>query len=132
LSHVIATHIVEFVSHDYSRARFGILSSHPAAILAALRAFRRGVEEVDLSVVKNYVPAIMQSSPVAYVKAAKPVGSLFDQGCESGSICCADTGLWVDHAEPLAVLDQVRGKGVQWPFGELPEGCEFLVFVKGS
>jgi hypothetical protein len=63
---------------------------------------------------------------------AKPVGSLFDQGCESGSICCTDTRLWVDHADPLAVLDQAREKGVQWPFGELPEGCEFLVFVKGS
>jgi hypothetical protein len=117
---------------DEADRGFGILSSHPAAILAALRAFGRGIEEVNLEMVREHVSAIMQSSPVDYVKEAKPKGSLFGQDNEEGIICCADTNFWVDHAEPMAALEQVKMRGVNWPFGELPEGCEFLVFVKGA
>jgi hypothetical protein len=115
--------------HDWG---FGILSSHPAAIRAALRAFGRGIEDVELNMVKDHAPAMMQSSPVPYVKTARPMGSLFGQGDEEGAICCANTGFWVDHADPMAALEQIKGEGVKWPFGQLPEGCEFLLFVKRS
>jgi len=115
--------------HDHS---FGILSSHPATISAALRAFGHGIEKVDLSGIKELVPGIMKSSPVPYVKMARPTGSLFDQGDQTGAVCCADTAFWVDHAEPLAALNAIKEDGIKWPFGDLPDGCEFLVFVSRS
>ncbi|KAI4696192.1 uncharacterized protein J4E88_000364 [Alternaria novae-zelandiae] len=111
--------------HDHS---FGILSSHPATIRAALRAFGHGIEQVDLSGIKALIPAIMKSSPVPYVKMATPTGSLFDQGDQTGAVCCADTAFWVDHAEPLAALNVIKEDGIKWPFGDLPDGCEFLAF----
>lgn len=109
---------------------FGILSSHPAAVMAALRAFGRGIGEVDLDIVKQYGRTIMASSPVSYVKKAIPKGTLFDHVVHDGSICCAFTDFWVDHNEPLELLQSVKAKGVEWPLGELPGGCEFLVIVK--
>ncbi|KAH6875823.1 hypothetical protein BKA58DRAFT_380527 [Alternaria rosae] len=115
--------------HDRS---FGILSSHPAAVRAVLRAFGSGIKDADLSMMKELAPAIMESSPVSYVKMSKPMGSLFDQSDQTGAICCADTGFWVDHAEPEAALNITKKDGIKWPFGDLPDGCEFLVFVSRS
>lgn len=109
---------------------FGILSSHPAAILGALRAWGRGIEEVDLGMVREHAAGIMAASPVQYVKNAKLKGTLFGEDNEGG-ICCADTQFWVDHGEPLAALAELK-KRVTWPFGGLPEGCEFLVLVKAA
>ena len=109
---------------------FGILSSHPAAILGALRAWGRGIEEADLSMVREHALGIMAVSPVAYIRDAKLQGTLFGEEREGG-VCCADTQFWVDHEEPLTALAQVK-KRVAWPFGELPEGCEFLVLVRGA
>jgi hypothetical protein len=106
---------------------FGILSSHPAAILAALRAWDNGIENVNLETVKGHGSAIMASSPVEYVRNAQLVSRDSDNG---GTVCCcASTDFWVDHAEPLAVLEEVKQR-VAWPLGELSEGCEFLVLVK--
>jgi len=87
---------------------------------------------VDLNGIKDHVPAIMKSSPVPYVKMAKPTGSLFDQGDQTGAVCCADTAFWVDHTEPLAALNVIKEDGIKWPFGDLPDGCEFLAFVSRS
>lgn len=78
---------------------------------------------------KEHGAGIMAASPVKYVRDAKLKGSIF--GIDDGTVCCADTNFWVDHAEPLAILAEVKNK-VTWPFGELPEGCEFLVLVKGA
>ncbi|KAF9695747.1 hypothetical protein EKO04_006256 [Ascochyta lentis] len=118
----------------------GILSSHPAALLATLRAFGSGIENLDLETVRRRARAVMDGSPIDYVRGAKLVGRLFEQedgdgsgsgdGSGNASVCCADTAFWVDHAEPLAALDVVRERGVAWPFGELREGCEFLVLVE--
>ena len=113
---------------------FGILSSHPHAILAALRAFGRGIEEVDLEIAQLHAQGIMNASPVEYVRSARLTSTLFGNGnggVESGT-CCANTDFWVDHAEPLTALQQVKDRGVQWPFGELPEGCECIVLVKAG
>lgn len=111
---------------------FGLLSSHPFAILAALRAFGRGPEEVDLSIAKTHAIQIMDSSPVEYVRTAKLHGALFEEDAKDGTISCADTEFFVDHTEPLEALAAVREKGISWPFGDLPEGHEFLVMVKGK
>lgn len=107
---------------------YGILSSHPAAVLAALRAWGSGVEQVDLDVVRDRAEDIMAASPVHYVLSAKLRGSLFGDEGRDGGVCCTDTGFWVDHAEPLAVLECVKERR-EWPFGALPEGCEWLVLI---
>ncbi|KZM22897.1 uncharacterized protein EKO05_0001285 [Ascochyta rabiei] len=112
----VATEMLRALRERHSNATiFGILSSHPAAILAALRAFGRGIEEdVDLDMVRGRARGIMDASPVEYVKGAKLVGSLFGREREDGeaSVYCADTEFWVDHAEPMAALKVVRERGV--------------------
>jgi hypothetical protein len=100
--------------------------------MAALRAFGRGIEEVDLSIAKEYATRIMEASPVEYVRTAKLHGSLFDDNMSDGTVSCADTGFFVDHTEPLEAFAAVHAKGISWPFGRLPEGYEFLAFVKRS
>ncbi len=107
----------------------GVLSSHAHAILAVLHVYGRPTEMVDLTMTQDHARAIMDSCPVQYVKEAKLHGSLFGE-VDDGSVSCADTQFWVDHEEPLKALDAVRAKGIAWPFGELPEGHEFLVLVK--
>jgi len=116
-------------------AGFGILSSHPAAIMAALRVFGNGLEGVDLGVIKRNAHGIMAMSPVDYVRSALLAGSLFEEADEDAKgrvggdanrgICCAFTKFYVDHGEPMAALEEI-GKKRQWPFGGLPEGCEYL------
>ena len=68
----------------------------------------------------------MGSSPVQYVRNAQ----LHEN--TDGSVLCADTGFWVDHAEPDAALRVVKERGIEWPFGKLPEGHEFLAIAKVS
>jgi hypothetical protein len=110
----------------------GILSSHPAAIRAALRAFGHGLEDVDLETTRSTAVGIMASCPVGYVNTAKVHGSLFDDTVNGSCVSSAYTGFYVDHTEPLEALEQVRQEGHMWPFGELPEGNEFLVLLEPS
>lgn len=109
---------------------YGILSSHPAAILAFLRAFGGGLEKSDLDVAKEHAEPIMQSSPVRYVRTATLRGSLFEEDPADAAVCCANTSFWVDHKEPMEVLEAVRVRG--WPFGQLPDGHEFLAMARGQ
>ncbi|TGO19076.1 hypothetical protein BTUL_0006g01120 [Botrytis tulipae] len=106
----------------------GILSSHPFALMAVLRVWGRGVEDVDrdLEMMKGTVKEVMEGCPVGYVKEARLRGSLFGEG-GGGAVACADTQFWADHEEPLEALRRVEEK--VWPFGELPDGCEFVALV---
>lgn len=72
----------------------------------------------------------MASCPVKYVRTAQLRGSLLNSEVTDGTVSCADTEFFVDHTEPDAALDAVQRKGIKWPFGRLPEGHEFLVFVE--
>ncbi|KAJ8116752.1 hypothetical protein OPT61_g1884 [Boeremia exigua] len=126
----LATKILLRLREGHNDHSFGILSSHPAAILGALRAWGSGIEKFDISMIRGDVHDVMVASPVNYVKAAKPAGSLFQEGREDDRvICCADTAFWVDHTEPLAVLAAFAERDIKWPFGELPEGYEYLVLI---
>lgn len=100
--------------------------------MAALRAFGHGLESVDLSMAEIHATGIMDASPVDYVRTAKLRGSLFDNKVSDGTVSCADTNFFVDHAEPDAALNAIVGKGIEWPFGELPEGHEFLILIEHS
>jgi len=130
--HRVATQLLLRLREGHNDEAYGILSSHPAAILAALRAFGHGLEEVDLKMAKEDAKAIMGSSPVDYVRTATLRGSLFDDNAPDDVVCCADTKFWVDHKEPLEVLEAVKSRGLGWPFGDLPEGHEFLALAKGE
>jgi hypothetical protein len=116
---------------------YGILSSHPAAIMAALRAFGYGLEGVDLELIEKHARDVMDASPVEYVKTAALNGSLFEEDTSFGrtetgnAVSCAFTKFWVDHKEPDAVLKELR-KTRYWSLGENPEGCEYVVLIKGA
>jgi hypothetical protein len=130
----IAKNLLEVLREDGYPSGCGILSSHPFTISAVLRGFGRGVEDIDLTMTKHYGRGIMKLSPVKYVREAKVTGSLFegtiDGQEENRIVCCADTEFWVDHSEPEEALEAMKGKGIAWPFGDLPEGHEFLVIVE--
>lgn len=111
---------------------FGILSSHSFAISAVLRVFGGGLGDVELNMTKHHARAVMESCPVGYVKEAKLRGSLFEDDVNDGTVSCADTQFWVDHEEPLKALKLVKKKGIVWPFGELPDGHEFLVLIRAA
>ena len=106
----------------------GILSSHPAAIIATMMACGQGLSEFSLDTTKKLAKHVMASCPVQYVRKAKLRGRLFQPGAQAGVVCCADTNFFVDHMEPMKVLAAVKDRLV-WPFGDLPEGYEFLALV---
>lgn len=108
---------------------FGILSSHPAAISAALRAFRHGLDHVDLEMTQKHARDILQSAPIRYVNKAILHGSLFEDDSMDGAVSSAYTNFWVDHQEPRDALAAIRRQGIHWPFGELLEGHEYLVLI---
>lgn len=120
---------------NHDNAYYGIMSSHPAAIMAALRAFGHGIECVSFDFIREHAGNVIAASPVEYIRGAILKGALFDREqseCsaeEGASVCCADTRFWVDHAEPMAVLATVKKEHGFWPFGDLLEGCEWLVLV---
>lgn len=36
---------------------------------------------------------------------------------------------WVDHGEPMGVLQSFKARNLRWAFGDLPEGHEFLALL---
>ncbi|KAG9251094.1 uncharacterized protein F5Z01DRAFT_332088 [Emericellopsis atlantica] len=113
---------------DDSIDRYGIMSSHPAACLAAANAFCSTIERVPIEFIRTNAQAILSSSPIPYVSDAKLSGSLFESSSTSGLVSGVDTQFFVDHTEPLEVLNDVRKKW-NWPLGGLPDGNEYLLIL---
>ena len=109
---------------------YGIASSHAHACMAAYKAFGRSGGSIDLQLIQDHAAGIMAASPIPYIKDGKLHGRLFDNTVDDGSISSIDTTFFVDHTEPKEALDLVRKAGIAWPFGELMDGCEFLVILK--
>lgn len=107
----------------------GVCSAHPATIRAALRAFGNPWDRFSLSTTQQYAASVMMKSPVDYVRSAKLRGALFDQSVTDGTICCVDTDFFVDHAESDRAIERLTTAG-EWELGPLPEGHEFLLFIK--
>ena len=142
----LATNLLNQLRQDNDTI-YGIMSSHPAACLAAAKAFGSkrlttlsycnfdiyifigGINAVTLDFIRDNADAIMKVSPVEYVRHAKLRGSLFDPQDISGAISSVDTEFFVDHTEPLEALERVRG-GLYWPLGELFDGYEFLLIIE--
>ncbi|KAK2797694.1 hypothetical protein FQN50_009118 [Emmonsiellopsis sp. PD_5] len=128
---------------------YGIMSSHPAACMAAASSYGSkhsllhdnkqcmvltitvGIEKVSLDLIKRNAKAVMEASPISYIKDAKLCGTLFNPEDSTGLVCGVDTGFFVDHEEPLEVLGTVR-QDFEWPLGDLLEGHEYLLILPGK
>ncbi|KAI9653329.1 MAG: hypothetical protein M1829_001314 [Trizodia sp. TS-e1964] len=110
---------------------FGLMSSHPAACLAASKSFGSSINTASLEFMKENAESIMQASPVRYVREAKLRGALFNPDDTSGLVSGADTGFFVDHEEPLEALAWVR-ESMEWPLGELLDGHEFILILQAK
>ena len=84
---------------------------------------------MSMSFIRDNAEGIVRASPISYVKEAKLHGSLFNPEDTSGAISSVDTEFFVDHTEPLKVLQRVRGV-TDWPLGELLDGYEFLLMIE--
>ncbi|KAJ9611187.1 hypothetical protein H2200_004370 [Cladophialophora chaetospira] len=127
---LVATKILMELRRQHARYMVGILSSHPAAILATLKACGQTLVDFTCDTAGKHAAAIMKSSPIIYVRTAKLSGRAFEgEDAAEGVVCCADTNFWVDHEEPKEVLKAVKKDKVVWPFGHLPEGHEYLALV---
>lgn len=108
---------------------YGLMSSHPAACLAAAKAFGDSIRTLRLSSIGRYAEEVMNASPIAYVKEAKLRGSVFNREDTSGLVSSVDSGFFVDHNEPLEALAWLR-EDMDWPLGELFDGHEFLLIFE--
>ncbi|KAK3687213.1 hypothetical protein B0T22DRAFT_438867 [Podospora appendiculata] len=91
---------------------FGIMSSHPAALIAIAKACA-----VPLGFMKTCASEVMAGSPIAYVKAAKLCGSLFQPdgtASDTSLVSGVNTDFFVNHEEPLSALQWLQGEG-KWP-----------------
>jgi hypothetical protein len=125
----VATALLEALRDDGIFA-YGIMSSHPHAVMAAAKAFSGG--SVGFDFVRDSAVRVMEASPVGYVREAKLCGRVFDETTEDGCVCAADTRFFVDHEEPRRARQQLQEREREWVFGELPEGDENLLIVKGK
>ncbi|KAL8932094.1 MAG: hypothetical protein Q9211_006532 [Gyalolechia sp. 1 TL-2023] len=126
----LAMNLLKQLRHD-SDDIYGIMSSHPAACLAAAKAFGSSISTVRLDIIKQYASDIMKASPIRYVKDARLCGSLFHPDDSSGLVSSANTSFWVDHTEPLEALAWAR-EAAHWPLGDLHDGHEFLLVLEAK
>ena len=91
---------------------------------------RAGVDfaHVDLDFIRTYAAAVMQCSPVSYLKGAQLHGQLFEELCTDGAVSLADTNYYVDHAEPLEVFRSYLS-AEKWRLGSLRDGHEFILLI---
>lgn len=67
---------------------YGIMSSHPAACLAAAKAFGNSLSPMRLDFIRQHASAVMKASPVSYIKDAELRGSLFNAEETNGAVSC--------------------------------------------
>lgn len=83
------------------------------------------VDKIDTNFILNNTAKILDSTPIEYLKGAKPCGTLFEENCTTGAVSSLFTQFYVNHEEPLEALSRFKRNG-RWCLGELPEGHEFL------
>ncbi|KAJ5392276.1 hypothetical protein N7509_007766, partial [Penicillium cosmopolitanum] len=110
---------------------YGIMSSHPAACLAAAKAYGRTIEKVDLGFINETASKVLSTSPIPYIRDSKLCGTIFDALDASGMVSGVNTHFFVDHKEPLEALEVVKDQW-EWPLGSLPEGHEYLLILAGK
>ncbi|KAG1885931.1 uncharacterized protein F5891DRAFT_968999 [Suillus fuscotomentosus] len=124
----IATHLLQTLKcHSlFSHVNIvGLVLSHPAACNALVKYASANIKDIELDFIRQHAKGILASSPITYLQAAQLSGSLFQDSSTSDAISSVFTEFYVDHTEPLTVLEQYKKKG-QWCLGELLGGHEFL------
>ena len=148
----IATQLLQTFKNDKLFANvtaMGLVSSDPAACTALakyagkfyiliivspslMNSLGVKIENIDLSFCRDNAKAIIEASPVDYVRGMQLRGSLFENLvgviAEPGAILTVYTAFFVDHNEPLAALKNSKDSG-KWSLGELLEGHEFLIIL---
>ena len=111
---------------------FGIVSSHPHAIMALCRACgHHSVEEMDLHLLRTQAAPCMAYSPVRYIREGKMNGSLWGLGDTTG-VATLDTTFLVERQGMREAMRSMTERGRQWPLGGLPEGHEWVCMVKAD
>jgi len=105
----------------------GLVSSHPAACNALAKYANANVHSIDLDFIRDNAKNVLAASDIGYLKAAQLRGNLFQEveEMDPGTVFSVFTEFYVDHKEPLEVLDKFRAKG-KWCLGDLLDGHEFL------
>ncbi|KAL3951836.1 hypothetical protein ACCO45_013553 [Purpureocillium lilacinum] len=115
---------------EHSDDVYGLASSNPVECLAAASSFGSHIQLLSLDYIKSNAEAVMKSSPIPYVRDAKLCGKLFGDA-SSGLVAGIDSRFFVDHAEPMQALKEIK-QHWDWPLGDLPEGCEYLVVMPST
>ncbi|CZR67903.1 uncharacterized protein PAC_17802 [Phialocephala subalpina] len=108
---------------------YGLMSSHPAACLAAAKAFGDSISTVQLEIISKYARDIIEASPINYVKDAKLCGNVFATSDISGLVSSVNSEFFVDHTEPLEAFAWAQEE-MEWPLGDLLDGHEFLLILE--
>ncbi|OCK92526.1 uncharacterized protein K441DRAFT_688416 [Cenococcum geophilum 1.58] len=87
---------------------YGLMSSYPAACLAAVKVFRSGINNINLNFIYKYAEAAINVLLISYVKDAKLYGSIFDFKNTSGVVLLVYTSFFIDYIKPLKALIWVR------------------------
>ena len=126
---------------DYA---YGVMSSHPAACLAASKAFGSecissspsptlisvgSINTVSLDFIKNNAQSMMNASPVHYIRNAKLRGRLFNNEADNNLISSVDVEFYIDHKEPLEALAWIQ-ESMHWSLGELLDGHEYILILQ--
>ncbi|KAJ6441186.1 ankyrin repeat-containing domain-containingprotein [Purpureocillium lavendulum] len=109
---------------------YGLASSNPVECLAAASSFGSHIQLLSLDYIKQNAAAVMKASPIPYVRDAKLCGSLFGKDM-GGCVSAIDSQFFIDHTEPLQALKDIK-QHWEWPLGDLPEGCEYLVVMPST
>ncbi|KIW90594.1 uncharacterized protein Z519_08377 [Cladophialophora bantiana CBS 173.52] len=103
----LATFLLNGLRRD-GDAIYGLMSSHPAASLAAARSFGHGINSVPTSFIRDNAKRVMEQSPTDCVRYGELDGNLFDATDTSGVVSSVCTNFFVDPTQPLEALGWVR------------------------
>lgn len=127
----------------------GLASSHPASVNALAKFSRKyralsdtyilriliklkdlSPQRLDLPFIAQNAKDILQTSPIQYIRDASSSlkGSIFEENPTPGIVSSAFTDFFVDHEEPLNILQTYIDAG-RWCLGDLLDGHEFLIIV---
>ncbi|KAI5845292.1 hypothetical protein DFP73DRAFT_513051 [Morchella snyderi] len=114
---------------------YGIMSQHPAAIMALKRAvLGTGISYHDLSYTQAYAREVLQKSIIEAHKDVVLRGTLFHEiACnpgDDGIVCCVETNLMLTHDDALSALRYLEQRGKSWDFGQLHNGLGFIALIE--
>ncbi|KAH8155763.1 uncharacterized protein LAJ45_00773 [Morchella importuna] len=119
----------------YTDVLYGIMSHHPAVIMALKRAILgTGVSYHDLSYTQAYARDVLQGSIIETHQDVVLRGTLFNQiprnPDDDGIVCCVETKLMLTHDDALSALRYLEQEGKNWDFGQLHHGLEFIALIE--